>query len=110
MFSEISESLKFRHFIDKNSVVLSDRSRRVVTKMSKLILMFFLGALKLIHAQKCSYVYDVKNVFKTVQCLSLTSMKGIAEEIQPNWTSIEIINRGARMQFAVNSGNQSSKK
>lgn len=73
--------------------------------MSKLFLILSICALKIIHAQKCSYVFDAKNVFKTVRCVSLASMKGIEAEIRENWTSIEVVNRGVHGKFSVNAGN-----
>lgn len=78
--------------------------------MSKIFLIFLFCASEIVQAEKCSYVFDAKNVFKTVQCLNVASMRGIADEIRENWTSIEIVNRGANAHFAINPGNQIGRK
>lgn len=73
--------------------------------MSKIFLLIFVCILQVVvAAQKCSYIFDDKNVFETVQCVNLASFIDIADEIQGNWTSVKVVNRVSNPHFSNNAG------
>lgn len=67
----------------------------------KLFLLFLL--VKLVSLQKCTYFYDQLNVFESVQCRNVNSMLDFGDEIQANWTKVDIVNK-AGLQFSISSG------
>lgn len=52
-------------------------------------------------AQKCIYAVDKNNAsLSSVKCSNVMSMNDIADEIQKNWTSLEIINKATHSFFS----------
>lgn len=67
----------------------------------KLILILFF--VQLVSLQKCTYTYDQTNVFESVQCKNVNSLLDFGDEIQGNWTKVDIINK-VGLQFSITSG------
>lgn len=72
--------------------------------MLKIFILFFVCISQIVVAQKCSYIFDDKNVFQNVQCSNLGSLIDVADEIQSNWTSVKVVNRASHPQFSNNAG------
>lgn len=83
--------------------ILAIHQMNTCLKMSKLYVLL-ICVLKIVLSQKCSSVFDAKNVFKTMNCVNLLSMVDIAEEIRENWTSITVINKASHTKFNNNAG------
>ncbi|KAG5678516.1 hypothetical protein PVAND_008183 [Polypedilum vanderplanki] len=54
---------------------------------------FILNFIIVGHSQKCSQVYDNKNVSQYILCNNVLSMNDISEEIKSNWVSVKIVNK-----------------
>ena len=63
-------------------------------------ILIFLCVLKFVFAEKCSYIFDDKNVFKYVECKNLNSMNDIASEVRGNWTAVKVINGVSHAGFS----------
>lgn len=73
--------------------------------MRRIFIFLILIILKFSSAQKCSTVFDSRNVTQIVECTNVMSMNDIASEIKKDWSYVRIINRATHTQFSNSAGN-----
>lgn len=75
-----------------------------LVNMKSFLVFLILSFLKLLSAQKCSKVFDNRNVTQIIECTNVMSMNDIANEIQSDWIYVKIKNSATHTQFSNSAG------